>query len=73
MKSFVILLFVIGIVMSAVGYQKSLMREYEIEKHIEYRFIPRSIYDEQLGQPTLTPSFEDMFERPNMDFYVERN
>jgi hypothetical protein len=73
MKSFVLLLFVVGIVMTAIGYQKNMMREYEIEKHIEYRFIPRSIYDEQLGQAKLTPSFEDMFERPNMDFYIERN
>lgn len=63
MKSLVLLLFVIGVIMLTTGYQKQLLKSYEIEKQVEYRFIPRSIYEEQLGQPTVTKSFAEMFER----------
>lgn len=63
MKSLVLLLFVIGIIMLTTGYQKQLLKTYEIERQVEHRFIPRSIYDEQMGAPTVTKSFSDMFER----------
>ena len=38
----------------------------EIQKEIEYRFIPRSIYEEQMGQPTVSQSFADMFEKQDI-------
>jgi len=63
MKSLVLLLFVIGIVMLTTGYQRKMLKTYEIEKQVEYRFIPRSIYDQQMSAPTVTKSFSDMFER----------
>lgn len=68
MKSLVLFLFVIGIVLLTTGYQKKMLKENltNTEKVVEYRFIPRSIYDDQLGSPTTTASFEDMFQRQNI-------
>lgn len=49
--------------MLTTGYQKQLVRQIEVQKEIEYRFIPRSIYEEQMGQPQVSQSFADMFEK----------
>ncbi len=61
MKSIILLLFVIGIVLLTIGYQKQLMTSFKTEKIIEYRFIPRSIYDEQFEPINLTQTYSDMF------------
>lgn len=61
MKSVIILLFVIGVVMLSLGYQKELLSKTEVKERVEYRFIPRSIYEEQFGKVDLTQSFRDMF------------
>lgn len=63
MKSLVLLLFVIGVILLTTGYQRQLLKTYEIEKQVEYRFIPRSVYAEQMGEPTVTKSFSSMFDR----------
>ena len=34
---------------------------------IEYRFIPRSILDEQFNQVELTQNFSDMFDKNRLD------
>jgi hypothetical protein len=62
MKSLVIFIFVIGLVLLTTGYQKKLAKTVEIQREVEYRFIPRSIYEEQVGQPNVSQSFADMFE-----------
>lgn len=62
MKSFIILLFVVGVVMLTIGYQKEMLSKAEVKERVEYRFIPRSIYEEQFGKVDLTRSFRDMFE-----------
>ena len=68
MKSLILFLFVIGIILLTTGYQKKMLKETltTTEKIIEYRFIPRNIYDEQLGSPTTTSSFNDMFQKQNI-------
>ena len=71
MKSIVLLLLVIGIVMISTGYQKSLYQNMENFKTvIEYRFIPRSIYEEQIQPINIQQSFKDMFEKE--DVYLSR-
>lgn len=62
MKAIVLLLLVIGIVLTALGYQKKLIKNMETKTIVEHRFIPRSIYEEQFGQVNLEHSFQDMFE-----------
>jgi hypothetical protein len=66
MKSIIILLFIIGVVMLTIGYQKDLLNKVEVKEKIEYRFIPRSIYEEQFGKTDLTRSFRDMFNYENI-------
>lgn len=66
MKSFVLFIFVVGIILLTIGYQKQLLRTVEVQKEIEYRFIPRSIYEEQMGQPQVSQSFADMFEKQDI-------
>jgi len=66
MKSFVMLFFVVGIVMLSLGYQKKILTNTETKKVIEYRYIPRSIYDEQLAPYDLQQTFHDMFKKDNI-------
>tara|TARA_B100001964_G_scaffold97783_1_gene109374 strand:+ start:111 stop:329 length:219 start_codon:yes stop_codon:yes gene_type:complete len=71
MKSIVLLLLVIGIVMISTGYQKSLYQNMEnLKTVVEYRFIPRSIYEEQIQPINIQQSFKDMFEKE--DVYLSR-
>jgi len=70
MKSLVLLLLVISIVMMAIGYQKSLHEKMETRTVVEYRFIPRSLYEEQIQPVNLQQSFKDMFDKE--DVYLSR-
>lgn len=68
MKSLVIVLLVLGLIMMALGYQKKLIQNMETKTVIEYRFIPRSIYEDQFGPVNLESSFQDMFEKQDVFF-----
>jgi hypothetical protein len=68
MKSLVIVLLVLGLIMMALGYQKKLLENMETKTVIEYRFIPRSIYEDQFGPVNLEGSFQDMFEKQDVFF-----
>ena len=63
MKSIVILLFMVGVIMILVGYT----RQYSIcpNPRIEYRYIPRTFYDEQLSSENVLKQFSSMFEDQN--------
>ena len=57
--------------MISTGYQKSLYQNMEnLKTVIEYRFIPRSIYEEQIQPINIQQSFKDMFEKE--DVYLSR-
>jgi hypothetical protein len=68
MQSFVLVLLVLGLVMMCLGYQKKLLTNMETKTVIEYRFIPRSIYEDQFGPVKLENSFQDMFEKQDVFF-----
>lgn len=68
MKSLVIVLLVLGLIMMALGYQKKLIQNMETKTVVEYRFIPRSIYEDQFGPVKLEDSFQDMFEKQDVFF-----
>jgi len=68
MKSLVIVLLVLGLIMMTLGYQKKLIQNMETKTVIEYRFIPRSIYEDQFGPANLEGSFQDMFEKQDVFF-----
>jgi hypothetical protein len=62
MKSLSFLILVVGIVFTTIGYMEMKM-ENNNKKLIEYRFIPRNVYDEQFNPQNLKQSFSDMFEK----------
>lgn len=68
MQSLVLVLLVLGLIMMALGYQKKLIQNMETKTQIEYRFIPRSIYEDQFAPVKLESSFQDMFEKQDVFF-----
>jgi|TARA_X000000950_G_C13644722_1_gene549073 hypothetical protein len=61
MKSLSLLVLILGIVFVTVGYMDNKVKQTQSEKKIEYRFVPRSIYDEQIKPTDLNDTFSSMF------------
>ena len=61
MKSLSLFILMLGIIMITVGYMDKKVDKAEKEKQIEYRFVPRSIYDEQIQPVNLSDTFSTMF------------
>jgi hypothetical protein len=59
MKSILLFVFLIGIFMVLFGYSKNFQKC--PEPQIEYRYIPRSFYEEQMSPPEIFKSFNGMF------------
>jgi hypothetical protein len=66
MKSLVLLLLVLGVMMITTGYHQKMQSNYKREKIIEYRYIPRSLFEEQMQPVNLQQSFSDMFRKDNV-------
>ena len=66
MKSIVMLFFVIGIIMLSIGYQRKILTNTKTRTVVEYRYIPRSIYEEQLSPINLQNTFYDMFSKKDI-------
>jgi hypothetical protein len=60
----------IGVIMVIIGYT----RQYSVcpNPRIEYRYIPRTFYDEQLSSPNILKQFSSMFEDEN-PWIMDRN
>ena len=61
MNSLVLLLFLIGIILITIGYTKST-DNCPVPK-IQYKFIPRSSYEEQFSTNNISANFKDMFSK----------
>lgn len=61
MKSIVLLMFLTGIILMVIGYTKT--NDDCPPPKIEYRFIPRDFYQQQLEPNNITSQFNDMFEK----------
>ena len=61
MQSLSLLVLILGIVFITVGYMDNKVKDSKQEKIIEYRFVPRSIYDEQIKPTDLNDTFSSMF------------
>jgi len=59
MKSILLFVFLIGVFMILFGYSKSFHKC--PEPKIEYRYIPRSFYEEQMSPPDVFKSHNAMF------------
>jgi hypothetical protein len=66
MKSLVMLFFVVGIIMVSIGYQRKLLTDTKTRTVVEYRYIPRSIYEEQMSPINLQSTFVDMFDKEDI-------
>lgn len=66
MKSLILLLLVSGILMITIGYHQKLRENIQEKTIIEYRYIPRSFYEEQLQPVNVEQSFYDMFHKDNV-------
>jgi hypothetical protein len=68
MKSIVLLLFVIGIMFVTIAYHKELLKNAKTQTIIEYRYLPRSFYEEQLQPSDVHHTFHDMFDKESVFF-----
>jgi len=66
MKSIILLLLVLGVMMITTGYHRKMQDNFKQEKIIEYRYIPRSLFEEQIEPVNLQQSFSDMFKKDNV-------
>ena len=63
MKSLVVILLCIGIIMVVTGYNKSFHKKQAPQ--IEYRYVPRTFFEEQTAPTDLKKSFSSMFDEPS--------
>jgi hypothetical protein len=61
MKSLTLVFFTLSIVCIIIGYMEIKIESKRQQKKIEYRFVPREIYDTQFNQINLENTFIDMF------------
>ena len=61
MKLIIISIFIIGIIFIIVGYIEQT-RQCPLPK-IQYRYIPRSFYEEQISPQDLRKTYSDMFDQ----------
>ena len=59
MKSLALLLLFIGIILVVIGYTKNTDKC--PKPKVEYRFVPRSFFEEQLSPDNVTKQFQNMF------------
>ena len=65
MKSLTLVFFNLSIVCIIIGYMEIKIQSKRKDKTIEYRFVPREIYDTQFNQANLENTFRDMFGNNN--------
>ena len=70
MKQLVLFLVFIGVIMVMHGIYQQKIKAAQENVKIEYRFIPRTYYEEQLANSTISNNFKNMF---NDDTWVSRN
>ena len=63
--------FIIGIVYTVVGFTQLKDTTKDNTKRVEYRFVPRSVYDE-IGLMEISTEYSDMFQKEQVK-YDRRN
>ena len=62
-----LLLMIIGIMLITISYTKEKIRN--MDKRIQYRYIPRTLYDEQIGSMDLSKTYEEIYMKSNPGKY----
>ncbi len=63
MKSVIFFLFFAGMILIIHGIYDQKYKELNDNMRVEYRFIPRTYYEEQLGNSTVSSNFKNMFNK----------
>lgn len=64
MKALILCLFFMGVIAMLHGIYEQKYEGLRDNTRVEYRFLPRSYYDEQLGDtPGVSGAFKNMFQR----------
>ena len=63
MQQIILFLLIIGIVLILMGYLELYFDTQKKEKKIEYRYIPRNFYEEQITENNLKSLYSDMFNK----------
>ncbi len=69
MKSLALFFLIVGIVMVTIGYMEHKLKNDEDNKVIEYRFVPRTILDDQIYKSDLKSNFASMFDKEDTYLY----
>ena len=71
MKFLALVFFIIGVVYTVVGFTQLKDTTKDNTKRVEYRFVPRSVYDE-IGLMEISTEYSDMFQKEQVK-YDRRN
>lgn len=73
MQSLVILMLILGIVLVMHGVYEERLAVASRDVKIEYRFVPRTYYEEQLAGNDLSPSIKTLFTSGSADPWFEKS
>jgi hypothetical protein len=62
MHSLVVFLLFLGMILIIHGVYEQKLKNVESNVRVEYRFIPRTYYEEQMGSPDLSHKMKGMFD-----------
>lgn len=61
MQSLSFFFFMLGVIFLTIGYMNNKCKESNKPDKIEYRLVPRTMYDEQIESINLSQTYSDMF------------
>ena len=67
MKFLALVFFIIGVVYIVVGFTQLEDTTKDMSKRVEYRFVPRTVYDE-LGLLEVSQNYKDLFEEDQVKY-----
>ena len=72
MKLLILIILFIGIILVIQGVNDENIETLKKEKKIEYRFIPRSYYDEQIFTNQFSSKFSTLFDEDQSEWSANR-
>tara|TARA_B100000242_G_C42933318_1_gene432851 strand:- start:159 stop:425 length:267 start_codon:yes stop_codon:yes gene_type:complete len=72
MKLLILIILFIGIILVIQGVNDENIETLKKEKKIEYRFIPRSYYDEQIFSNQFSSKFSTLFDEDQSEWSANR-
>jgi len=64
MRTIVVIILIIGIIFVTIGYMENYKKCPSTK--IEYRYVPRTFYDEQITSNNLKNTYSDIFNMPSV-------